>query len=706
MSDAAIDKEPESGVEWANYWKEELQSARTPAIKRFHRRGEKIDERFRDDRKESDRDEVMGSLETRLNLFNSNITMLMCMMYGKTPKVEVSRRFDDADDDVARVAGLILTRILNTDIEVAGEDMVSVFRNALQDRLLPGLGTASVQYQCEEEEHTTPAIVATDPSGAQIELAPAVTQNVVTREWTDILYTHWKDELWSPARTHAEIWWKGRRSYLTRAGFKKRFPDVECRNIAFDSKGPLGTDNTSKGNRRPLVEVWEFWDKTRRQVFWWADGAPEILDQQDDPLELAGFFNSPPPMVANVTTSKYVPKADYDIAVDLYQAIDELETRITLLTDACKLVGLYDKSQESIKRLFNEGVENDLIPVDNWAMFAEKGGITGSIVFLPIKEVAEVIALLTEKQGQKIQQLQQITGMSDVMRGAASARTERVSATADKLETQFGSIRVEALQNDFARWVTDTQALKVEIIARHYQPECIKKQSNIMVSQENAAYADAAIALIKDPDSSQWKISVRPETLAIADYAQLKADRTDFLMGVAQFMQSAGPLLQLMPSALPFMMKLMKWFLSGFRASAEIEGIIDQAVSQIEKSPPKNDKPDPEAEKMKAEMQLKQQEHADKMKQSQAEFAAEMQLKQQAMQQEQQKFTLEIQQSREEHRLEMQKLKGELIAAAEEQRQQFLYNTAERNQEIAANQKHHEIDISAAKKKAEISSAE
>lgn len=697
MNDEVTDKEPSTSVEWQNYWAEELENAQTPAWKKFQRRGDKVDKKFKDQRKDGNRDDgdEIGALASKLNLYNSNITILMSMLYGRNPRVEVSRRFADADDDVSRVAGMMLTRILNTDIEVAGEDMASVFRSGLQDRLIPGMGTARVQYQFDEETVVTAAIM--HPETGE-ELAPEVSETKITNEWTDILYTYWKDELWSPARTHAEITWKAYRSYLTPRKFKQRFPEVDVKKVAFNSYGPLAKDGTNKASRKKQVEVWEIWDKDRSKVFWFTEGVEEILDTQDDPLGLEGFFPSPPPMVANVTTSLFLPKSDYDIAADLYQQIDELETRIQLLTEACKLVGCYDEAQPEIKRIFNEGVENDLIPVKNYKAFIEGGGLEGSIQWVPIKEVAEVIAILTEKQGQKIQQLQQVTGMSDVMRGAASARTERISATADKLETQFGSIRIEALQNEFARWVNDTQSLKVEIISKHYQPYCIIQQSNIMATPDgkDQALIQAAVQLIKDPEAAKWKITVRPETLAIADYAQLKQDRSEFLMGLAQFMQSAAPLLQLSPMALPTLLELLKWFLAGFRGSSEVEGILDKAITQFEKEPPKQDKPDPAVEKAKAEMQLKAQEHQQKMQQNQQEFQAEMSLRQQQMQQQQQEFAAQMQMQREEHTLEMRKLMGELAAAVQEQKAQFAYNVAEREHDLKTKREEAEIKKKAA----------
>jgi hypothetical protein len=368
-----------------------------------------------------------------------------------------------------------------------------------------------------------------------------------------------------------------------------------------------------------------------------------------------------------------------------------------MLTRACKLVGVYDKQQEGVRRMFTEGVENDLIPIDNWAMFSEKQGLVGVVQWLPLKDIVEAVQILTEKQTEKISKLYQITGMNDIMRGAAQAGTARVSATQRQLEANYGSIRIEALQNDFARFVSDLQALKVEIIAKHFQPYCIIQQSNIMATPD-AQMADQAIQLIKAPGAARWRITVRPETLAIADYAQLKQERTEYMMGVAQFMQSAAPLVEMKPEAAPFMMKLMKWGLAGFRGSNEVEGIVDQAVTAMEKAPPEQ-KPDPaaqkaqaEIQKMQMEMQMSQQEHAAKMKGDQMKMQGDFALQQQKMQLEIQKMQAELQFLQKKYELEIQMKQMELgikvqtaqvsaEAKQQEQEQQFVYNTAEREHE-------------------------
>lgn len=676
-------------------WGKEIASAKK-WFRKFHTRGKKVNQAFLDDYK--DESETPANLVTRLNLFHSNIITLMSMLYGRVPKVEVSRRFADADDDIGRIAGEILTRILNTDIEVAGEDIASVFRSCLQDRLLPGMGSARVQYHYSAEKDSDEPLIDAE-TGEETE-----PEEQITDEWTDIVYTHWQDILWSPSRTYTELRWKAYRSYLSKAKLKARFPKIKLEKVNFSSKGALGKGkDIDQIDESAEAEVWEIWDKDTFKVHHFLEGYGELLDSVEDPLELEGFWPDPPPLISNVTTSKYLPKADYDIAADLYREIDELETRITLLTQACKCVGVYDKNNLEVSRIFNEGVENQLIPVANWAQFSEKGGLEGSIDWVPLEDVVNTIKILTEKQNDKIQQLMQVTGMNDVMRGAAMQEGSPVSATERKIQANYGSIRIEALQNEFARWVSDTQSLKAEIIAKHYQPYCIIQQSNIMATMDASVEGaqeqiDAAVALIKDPSKSRWRITVRPETLAIADYAQLKSDRMEFIMGLAQFLQSAAPVLEIEPGAMPTLMKLLKWGLAGFRGSSEVEGILDREIAKLEKQPPQQ-KPDPEAkkaeaemQKMQAEMQMSREEHQAQMSlqqqkgqleitQMQQKFVLEMKKMQLEMQQMMMEFQMKMKELNMELKFKVQEKQVEAAASEQEQAAQFAFNTAEREHE-------------------------
>ncbi len=567
----------------------------------------------------------------------------MAMLYGQLPKVDVSREYADADDDTARVASLILHRMLNNCVADPGDDYVTLLKEILQDRLVPGLGCARIRYDFYTEDNEIPAINGTrynEENGEEeeYELAAGYTETVIVDEDCPVDYVHWRDVRWGYSRTWADIPWIAFRSFLTKKQVKARWGEKVAKLIRYShvqaSEREYSTKSTDH-DPEPKAKVWEIWHKVSKKVFWWSEGYDKTLEDKKDTLRLDGFWPCPPFFAANITTTSYIPTPDFYIAQDLYNEIDRLQSRISKITEAVKVVGVYDKSAEGVQRMFQEGIENDLIPVDNWAMFAEKGGIAGQIDWLPIKEVAEVLGILRGVRDETISLLYQVTGMSDILRGAGSTGSQRISAAEQQLKAQFGSVIIQAMQDEFAQFASDLMRLKAEVISKHYSPETIIKQSNIMHTAD-AQHAQKAIELIKQPDMLEWRINVRPETVAMVDYAQLRAERTEYLTALATFMQSSAPLIEKEPAAAPFLTELMKWGLAGFKGSREIEGVIDRALEAMSK--PKEQEQDPQAE-------------ADAAKQQ-----AEMQKIQLKMQQDQQKHQMEMERITTDHQQDMQKM--------------------------------------------------
>lgn len=669
------DKNDQTPSGWAKKWAAEIGYAKTK-FDEFHTKGEAVDSAFKDDRKKS---EQTGS---RLNLFNANTVTLSSMLYGKTPKVDVDRTYADAMDDIARVSGEMLTRILNADIEEEGENYSEVMRNCLQDRLLPGLCAARVRYDADLKTENIPAITGGDGTV----LAPAITRDVVTDEWTDTIYVHWKDVLWSPCRYWSEVRWVAFRSYLTEEQLIKRFKSAEMteeilKTVPMNSKSPLDPAG-SKSEIWCKAEVWEIWDKETKKVDWWVEGYDKTLDHKDPPTKHAAFFPMPRPMMANCTTTELIPLPDYYLAQDLYIEIDELQARISSLTEACKLVGVYDKKSEGLKRMLSEGCENELIPVDNWAAFAEKGGLKGVVDWLPLDMVVKAIDVLTVKQGEKISQLYQVTGMSDILRGAGDPRA---SATQEGLKAKFASVRIQALQDEFARFASDVQKLKYEIIVNHFSPETIVKASNIL-NTPDAQFSQPAVELIKNPEQAMWRITIAPESLAMVDFAQLQQERSAYLTALATFLQSAYPVAEKFPESAPAMIELLKWGLAGFKGSRQIEGVLDKAVAGILQSQTKGaKKPDPEQQKMQAEMKMRQAESQQKIQQSQQKHQFDMQALLLKFKLEMKKLMAEIKSDQERMAMEQQMamFTNEMDTAAAVRDDQMAERSAEREEEAA-----------------------
>jgi hypothetical protein len=126
----------------AQRWTMEFQAARE-RLKKAHEQGEKILDRYLDERDAASQD------ASRLNLFTANVETQHAMLYGKIPSADVARHFEDSGDDVARVAAEMLERLLTPLSEY--DSYVSALGYALEDRLLPGIGFASARYEVETD---------------------------------------------------------------------------------------------------------------------------------------------------------------------------------------------------------------------------------------------------------------------------------------------------------------------------------------------------------------------------------------------------------------------------------------------------------------------------------------------------------------------------------------------------------------------------
>lgn len=605
ISDYDQDPEEKTPSGWYKHWEKEY-NASSKRLRNFTRQGNVIVSRFLDERTNSGSNEgvlsgVHGGM--RLNLFHTNVSTLQSMLYGSTPKIDVSREHQDPDDDVARVASMLFQRILEADVASSGDDLSTALKACLQDRLLAGLGTSRVRYEFEVEEEEI-----LDPETLEL-----TTAEMLTGESAPIDYVHWQDFSWGWARTWAEVPWVGYRSWMTKRECLERFGESVSANLEYKNQLPSGSSSreetytTDQKNNVQKAEIWEFWNKEDRKVYWWSEGSDLILDVKEDPLRLDNFWPSPMPMMANLTSTLYVPRADYAIHQDLYTEIDTLQARIATITRAIKVVGVYDKNTgESVGRMLQEGMENQLIPVDNYAMFAEKGGLLGTIQWFPVQEIVGTLQVLTAIRDQTIELLYKVTGMSDILSGG---NTDQYTAQGtQQLKAKFGSIRVQALQDDFARFASDLDGLKAEVISKHFDPQSIILQSSAQfLPAADVPMIEPAVQLMQSPEI-KWRVNIRPESIAMMDYAQLKSERTEYLMAMAQFIQSAAPAVQAIPGSLPVLLELMKWGMAGFKGANYLEGTFDQAITMAQKSPPPGDnKEEGKAQEAQMKMQMEMQ---------------------------------------------------------------------------------------------------
>ena len=591
---------PAQSAALARKWQQELDASKKWLAK-FTKNARVCERAYFDER------DANGGEESRVNLFWSNVQVILSAIYGKLPQAEVDRKFKDFDDDVARVAAIILERILNGDIEREYDDTNAAMRDAVFDRFVVGLGQVWCRYDVDTEDYQAPQM---DAAGQPV-IDPATGQPLTTsatrivNEEAEVDYVYWDDFRYSPCRRWRECRWVARRVYLSKRKLAARFglTPEQVAMVPFQSKTPgenNAADDVIKATPTKQAAVWELWDKDTNSVCWYVEGCAFVLDYQTDYLQLDDFFPCPQPVVSTTLTRAFLPRSDYAMAQDLYRQMDTINNKLARLQEAVKVAGVYDKNAAGVKTLLSSNTENTLVPVENWAVFTDKGGLKGVVDWMPIDATVNAITQLNQRKQLLQKDLYDVLGISDIMRGASAASE---TATAQQLKAQYGGARLAAMQNDVARFVSDVMRIRANIISKQFQPDTIKQRS-LIDRTPDAPFADQSIALIKQFGMAMHSVIVTSDSLAAPDWEQEKQTRTEFMGAVSNYLMAAGPMVASNPTTGGFLVKLLQWGCAGFKGAASIEGVLDQAAQQLEQAaanPPPPPPPSPQDQKTLAD---------------------------------------------------------------------------------------------------------
>jgi len=579
-------------------------------------RVEKILRRYRDDR-------TTTTAQSHYNILWANVSTLKAATFSRMPKPDVSRRHKD-NDPVARVAAMLLERALDFEITNT-EDFHHALASCVSDRFLGGRGTTWIRYE---------PVIETD----QFQVSEEDEQSESVGEYLDIEqapvdYVHWRDFGHCYARTWPEVHCVWRRVYMNRDALKERFPeeqfDMLWKQIPLDASPDEPRQKMTEGTTKQAL-VYEVWCRETKSVYWISKSMGKILDKRDDPLGLEEFFPCPEPIYSTLTNETLVPVPDFTLYQDQANELDVLTDRIKGLVDALKVRGFYDAANPDLNRLFTEGDNNTLIPVKNYAAFAEKGGLGGAVTFVDLQPIAAALNMAYQAMGQVKQQIYDITGISDIIRGASVASE---TATAQQIKGQYATLRLKTYQDEVARFASQILRIKAQIICQHFQPETIIKIGGAeLLSQTDQQLVPQALELLKNNPMRTFRVEIATDSMLYADEAQEKQDRVEFMQATGAFIEKAIQGAQQVPELTPLLMDLLKFGVQGFRVGRTLEGEFDTFADEAKEKqaqkaaqPPAQPQPTPEMIKAQAEQQKMQMEAQIKQMEMQADAQREAQ---------------------------------------------------------------------------------
>ncbi len=573
----------------AKGWLDQIEAAHK-ARSDWESKAKKINKRYRDER-DSELDD-----SRRLNILWSNIQTLKPALFSAIPVPYVRRRFKDSDP-VGRQASEILERATSYCID--SYDFENEIQDAVENRLLPGMGQARITYQ---PTYGDPEPV--DPDSEEM-FTPVV------YEETRIEYVHWTDFLiLGKPRRWKEADGIAFRSFLSRKELIGRFGEKVGRKVKLDH-GPE-KDHHPESDEGRKATVYEIWDKANRKVHWVAKDYDFMLESGEPPLDLVDFWPCPRPIFATTTTDTMIPVPDYVMYQDQAEEIDQLTNRIDLLVGALRVAGVYGAGEGdgAIEQLVT-GEGNQLIPVSNWAMFAEKGGLDKVISWLPLEQILTVLQGLYQAREDAKQAIYEITGLSDLVRGQSKASE---TATAQRIKGQFATARLGDMQDDVARFVRDLIRLKAEVIADLFSAETLETMTGLKATEE-------VMELLRNDLLRGFRIDIETDSTVQADEQADKEARIEFLRASSEFMATMQPIVAEAPNMAELAGKMLLFGVRGFKVGRELEDAFESAIEQTEQDLAQPPQPTPEQVKDAKELELQEREQSRKEAETQSEIA-------------------------------------------------------------------------------------
>jgi hypothetical protein len=204
-----------------------------------------------------------------------------------------------------------------------------------------------------------------------------------------------------------------------------------------------------------------------------------------------------------------------------------------------------------------------------------------------------------------------------------------------------------------------------EILCEHFSSDTLQRMTGLQVPSELRM-------LLQDDLQRQYHLDIETDSTVAPDEEREQANMAQALQAVTEFLTAMGPLVQ---EGLPMelALQLLKSYLRKFKWGQEIEDTLDK----LERMPPPPPKPDPEMQKMQAEMQMKQQ-----------QAQVDQQQAQQKAQLEQQQAMMEMQMRQKELEMKLQEMvmKLQFEKAKSDQELQTAQVQAQSDQQIAQQQ--------------------
>jgi hypothetical protein len=402
----------------------------------------------------------------QLNIFWANVetqTAAIGEDFGKPQVTRVNQ--PENDGGLSRHVATIWERAIAAAVRDTNDNHdISL---AVRDTFIPGRGQVWIEVEADEDEN------------GQVNWGRAPIVRVPYLDYLEGFATRWSSVPWV-ARAHMFT----RDELVAVCGLSEEEADdvpLSCQ------MNPDGSHKKRRKNKKEdqfsRARVWEIWTKYPAKMrIYVAEGYNDrTLCADPDPYGLKSFFPCPRSFLANGDEGWQEPLTDYSRYEDQAKELDQISSRIFVLTAALRRRGVRDKQFEEIADLAYAD-DNVFLPVENWAELLAKAsssgraGLESVMMAEDLTGTITVLAQLHEQRRTLIDLIYELSGISDLARGMTDPRE---TLGAQQLKMSFGAGRFKHRESESRRFAAEAYQIKGEVVAEHFPRQQLAEMTGI-----------------------------------------------------------------------------------------------------------------------------------------------------------------------------------------------------------------------------------
>lgn len=518
--------------------------------------------------KEADEAEKAARSEGDDNSFNiqwSNCRIKRSAIFANRPIADVRKRHttrneneppDPSDKELAR----LMERAIDYQIDVGSFD--SHATATVKDYVETGLCLPRVNYDVETRLNPDPVAIAWAEALGEDPPTEIVSQKV------SIEHIPRSCIRWEPGRTSWDaVNWVAIKSYHQRKEVNKKY----------GVKIKSGLEENDQYERRAKkysdeVVLYEIYDKSNRQIIVLAASHPKILETRKDTLSLQRFYPFPRPAMANIKSDELIPRPDYYFVKPQIEELNVLTKRISSIVKQIKPNGFYDASIKGLADVM-DAADGSLKPVSGLKEFLDGGGLKDGIQFIPLQEKIETVIALESQREQVKQQIYEILGISDIIRGATKASE---TAMAQQIKGQWANVRLSEDTGEIARLWRETFRIMAEIMSEHFDPIQLQLMTGIEVTEQMQQIMQSDIG-------RSYSIDIETDSTILRDDQEDRQATVDLVESINGYLEQTIP--GVISGVLPpsFVVETLLFMVSKHKNGKQLEDSISELGPHLTK---------------------------------------------------------------------------------------------------------------------------